>query len=264
MTVSSTSQTTTGSVSSEGSQAAQTTYDYPTSGSSLTDLPTYSTRTDEWAGRASGGSAPAYSFTTNQSTGVSTVTSPDGTIMESHAVVDPGVWDDGLISDSYIEYGSTPTILSHTHMDWEQDSNSQNARVYQISSTDVPAGLTKATVLSYTDYNNITTASERDFSTDGSVSSTELRKTVTTYMTSSSYLNRHLLHLPESVKVVPAGSTTPSARVDYAYDDYGSSHANLTSRSDIIMHDATFDPFGSSYVPNTDYRRQCDQCHNLC
>ncbi len=254
MTVSSTSQTTAGSVSREGSQAAQTTYDYPTTASALTDVPVYSNRTDEWAGRTTSGSAPSYGFTGNQSTGVSTVTAPDGTITESHAIVDSGVWDDGLISDVYVQYGSTPTVLSHTHMDWEQDSSSLNPRVYQIRTTDVPAGLTKATVLSYTSYNNVSVASERDFTTDGSVSSTELRRTETTYVTSSAYTGRYLLHLPEGVKVLPGGSTTPSARVDYSYDDYGSSHANLTGRSDIIMHDATFDPFGSSYVSTTDYR----------
>lgn len=254
MTVSSDSTTTAGSVSSEGSQAAQTTYDYPTSASALTDVPVYSHRTDEWAGRTTGGSAPSYEFSGNPSTGVSTVTAPDGTITESHAVVDSGVWDDGLISDIYIQYGSTPTVLTHSHMDWEQDSSSLNPRVYQIRTTDVPAGLTKATVLSYTTYNNVSVASERDFTTDGSVSSTELRRTETTYVNSSSYTGRYLLHLPETVKVLPAGSTTPSARVRYDYDDYGSSHANLTGRSDIIMHDPAFDPFGSSYLSSTDYR----------
>jgi YD repeat-containing protein len=34
----------------------------------------------------------------------------------------------------------------------------------------------------------------------------------------------------------------------------GSSHANLTGRSDITMHEPAFDPFGFSYVSATDYR----------
>jgi RHS repeat-associated protein len=242
MTVSTTSTSSAGTVSTEGSQAARSTYDYPASPTGLTDLPTYSTRTDEWAGRTTSGGAPYYTFSTNESTGVSTVTAPDGTVSESHAIVDVGQWDDGLVSDSYVKDGST--TLTHTQMDWQLDSGSANPRVYQVRSTDVAAGLTKGTVLSYTtSYNNVSSVSERDFTTDGSISSIELRHTDTTYINSSSYTNRHLLHLPSTVQVFPGGSSTPAARVDYGYDDYGGSHANLTARDDIIMHDPAFDPF---------------------
>jgi RHS repeat-associated protein len=241
MTVSSSSNTTAGSVTTEGSQAAVTSYDYPTTGSSLTDVPTYSHRTDDWAGRTTGGSAPSYTFSVNESTGVSTVTAPDGTVTETDTIVDAGQWDDGLLSDIYVKNGSTS--LSHTKMDWQQDSNSRNARIYQIRTTDDVAHLTKATVLTYTSYNNLSVVSERDFTSDGTVSSTELRRTETTYVTSSSYTGRYLLHLPSMIKVFPGGSSTLASRVDYAYDEYGTGHANLTSRDDIIMHDPAFDPF---------------------
>ena len=182
---------------------------------------------------------------------MSTVTAPDGTVTESDATVDAGQWDDGLISDTYVKIGST--VLSHTKLHWELDSNGKNPRVNQIRSTD-DGGNTRATVLTYTTYNNVSAVSERDFTTDGSISSTELRRTETGYVTSSSYTNRHLLHLPSGVQVFAGGSTTPSSQVDYAYDDYGTSHANLTARNDIIAHDAVFDPFGGSYDSTTDYR----------
>jgi RHS repeat-associated protein len=256
MTVSSTLTGTAGSVTSEGTAAAQTTYNYPLTVSSLTDVPTYTTRTDEWAGRTSGGSAPQYAFANSSDTGfkISTVTAPDGTVTETHAIDNPSVWDDGLVSDTYVQHGSTPTVLAHTHIDWEQDSSNLNQRVWKIRTTDVPAGLTKATVLSYTDYNNVSVVSERDFSTDGSVSNTEWRKTVTSYITDSNYINRHILHLPESVEIMQGGSATVLSRVDYAYDAYGSSHANMTHRDDIIMHEGAYDPFGGSYYSPTDYR----------
>ena len=50
MTVSTDSLTTAGTVT-EGTNtvAATTTYNYPTTGTNLTDVPTYTTRTDEWA-----------------------------------------------------------------------------------------------------------------------------------------------------------------------------------------------------------------------
>jgi hypothetical protein len=224
--------------------SAQTTYNYPTSGDGRTDVPTYSTRTDDWAGRTTSmsGGAPYYAFSVNDSTGVSTVTAPDGTLSETHTIADPGQWDDGLVSDTYLKDSST--TYTRTHLDWEQDSGSRNPRVYQVLSTDTPSSLTKATVLTYTTYNNVSVVSERDFgSNETTPSTTELRRTETTYVTSSSYTNRHLLHLPSMVKVFPGGSSTPASRVDYAYDDYGSAHTNMTGRDDIIMHDPSFDPF---------------------
>lgn len=246
MTVSSSSTSSAGSVSTEGSTAAQTTYNYPTSGDGRTDLPTYSTRTDDWAGRTTSisGNAPYYTYSTNESTGVSTVTAPDGTISETDTIVHSGYWDDGLVSDTYVKDSST--TYAQTHLNWEQDSNSQNPRVYQALTTDSVAGLTKAKVLTYTSYNNVASVSERDFTTNGTVSSTELRRTEMTYVTSG-YVGRHLLHLPATIKVFPGGSSTPTSRVDYAYDDYGSSHANMTSREYVLMHDPSYDPFAPYY-----------------
>jgi RHS repeat-associated protein len=256
MTVSTNSTASPGSVTYDGSMAGQTTYNYPTTNSSLTDVPTYTMRTDEWAGRTSGGSAPVYTFANSTGTGdkISTVTAPDGTITETHTIDHPEFFDDGLVSDTYVQYGSTPTVLAHTHLDWDHDSNNHNHRVSQIRTTDVQAGLTKATVLTYSEYNNVSVVSERDFTTDGTVSSTELRKTETDYVDSSNYLNRHLFHLPSQVRIVQGGSSFKAARVDYTYDNYGSSHGDMTGRSDIIRHDPAFDPFGSSYNSATDYR----------
>lgn len=251
MTVSSTSTSSAGSVSTEGSIAAQTTYGYPTSGSSLTDAPTYSTRTDDWAGRTTGGSAPQYSFSTNETTGVSTVTAPDGTINETHSIVNGGQWDDGYVSDTYVK--DSTTTYSRTHMKWERDSNNLNPRISEVLSTNSVAGITKAKVFSYTSYNNVSVESERDFSTSETVpSTTELRRTETTYVTSSNYTARRLLHLPSMVQVFPGGSSTPVSRVDYAYDNYGTSHASMTARDDIIMHYSTYDPFAPSYETQGD------------
>ncbi|HEX2272101.1 MAG TPA: hypothetical protein VHH35_21345, partial [Pyrinomonadaceae bacterium] len=243
MTVSSTSTSSAGSVTAEGTMAAQTTYSYPTTAQALTDVPTYATRTDDWAGRTlnMSGGAPYYTFTTNESTGVSTVLAPDHTITETHTIVNSGQWNDGLVSDIYVKSGLT--TYAQTHIDWQLDSNNKNPRPYQILTTDSPASLTKATVLSYTTYNNVSVVSERDFTTNGTVSSTELRRTETTYETHSTYIGRRLYHLPSSVKVFPGGSSTPVSRIDYDYDDYGSNNVNMTPRPNIIMHDPAYDPF---------------------
>jgi RHS repeat-associated protein len=251
MTVDSTSTTSQGSVLSDGTMAAQTTYSYPGSGQSLTDVPKFSTRADEWAGRTTGGSAPVYQFDNSTATGekISTITAPDGTVTEVHAIDDPQAWNNGLVKENIIKFGST--ILSTTVIDWEQTPNGGPPRVASVRATDNGSPrLTKSVVYGYTSHNNVSSVSERDFTTDGSISTIELRRTETGYVTSSNYINRHLLRLPSTVQIFPGSSTTPISRVDYAYDNYGPNHANLTPRDDIIMHDPAFDPFQPTVETN--------------
>ena len=238
------------SVEGDGTLAAITTYNYEGTPVGLSDVPSFTTRTDDWAGRTTSGNAPSYTFSNNETTGISTVTAPDGSVMESHAIVNPDVWDNGLIKHTYIDKNGS-SALSHTEIDWEQGPNGI-PRMSQMRVTN-DGGQTKATVFSYTTYNNIETVSERDFTLDGSVSATELRRTHTTYVTSTAYTSRYLVSLPETVKVFPQNSSTPSARVDYAYDNYGTNHANLTARNDIIMHDPAFDPFQQTQETNCDW-----------
>lgn len=245
MTASTTSTTSTGTVT-EGTNttAATTTYGYPTSANSLSDVPTFSTRTDEWAGRTSGGSAPQYTFAVNEQTSetISTVTAPDGTVMESRSIKNTGAWNDGLITETKVQYSST--VYRKTVITWEQNSTNNTPRVASVRTTN-EAGKTNASVFTYdssTPYNNTSVISERDFTTDGSISSTQLRKTEITYVTSSPYMARFLLRLPSMVKIFDGTSTTPASRVDYAYDAGGDGEA-LTARNNIIMHDLAFDPY---------------------
>ncbi len=139
-------------------------------------------------------------------------------------------------------------------LSWEQNPSNGTARIASVRLTN-ESGKTIANVFSYDDthtpYNNVSVVSERDFTTNGSVSTTELRRTETTYVTSSNYLNRRLLGLPSVVKVFPGGSSSPASRIDYAYDNYGSNHGNLTARDVITMHSEAFDPF-------QDYEEICD------
>jgi len=250
MTVSTTSTSSTGSVTSSettSNTAATTSYDYYTSANSLSDVPTFAHRTDEWAGRTGGGSAPQYDFAVSEGTSetTSTVTAPDDSVMVTTSIKNTGYWDDGLIKEIRVQnQDSTPLVFSKTQITWEQNSSNGTPRIANIKVTN-EANKTTAKVFTYdsnTPYNNLSVVSERDFTSDGSLGS-ELRRTETTYVTSSNYLNRRLLHLPSMVKVFPGGSSTAAARVVYGYDNYGISHADLTSRDDIIMHDATWDPF---------------------
>jgi len=247
MTASTTSTSSTGSVT-EGTNttAATTTYGYPTSAGALTNVPTFGYRDDDWAGRTSGGSAPRHTFSISEGSTetTSTATAPDNSVMVTVAIKNTNVWNDGLVKETRIQNTSS-VVFSKTEITWEQNSTNGTPRVASMKHTN-EAGKTKASVFTYdstTPYNNVFRVSERDFTSDGTISSTELRKTETTYVTSSNYLNRRLLNLPSIVKTFAGSSSTPVARIDYGYDDYGSGHENMTSRDDIIMHDDSFDPF---------------------
>lgn len=247
MTASTTSTNSTGTVT-EGSNttAATTTYGYPTSAGSLSDVPTFSHRTDEWAGRTGGGSAPQYMFSVSEGSTetTSTVIAPDNTVSVSYSIKNAGAWNDGMVTETRMQ-NSSSVVFSKTILSWEQNPSNGTPRLASVKMTN-EAGKTRATVFTYdssTPYNNVSVVSERDFTSDGTVSNTELRRTETTYVTSASYLNRRLLRLPSMVKVFPGSSSTPVSRTDFAYDNYGTSHANLTARNDIIMHDVAFDPF---------------------
>ncbi len=231
--------------------AATTSYNYegtplrtiPAGG--LSDAPDYTERTDNWAGRIS--DQPVYHFAIDKAAGLSTVSAPDGTVTETHTIVNPGQWDDGLLSDVYIDKQGA-SFLSRTKVDWEQ-SPAGEPRIRQSRITD-DTGQTKATVFTYGPYNNIAIVSERDFTSDPNAIGSELRRTETTYQTSQPYVARHILHLPLSVKVFSGQSATPAAWIDYAYDNYGSAHASLTRRDDIEMHDPAFDPFQQTFETN--------------
>jgi len=249
----------TGSNPTGGTLAAQTTYNYPDHLSNLSDLPTYGTRTDDWAGRTVGmdgtfSTLPTYTFTVNESSGISTVEAPDHTVTKTTTITTAG-WNHGLIDTIEVQYGTGPTVLTRADFDWDPGVTGGSFRVSQLTITDVPAGLTKATVYTYDDfnnpYNNVTVVSERDFTTNGSG---ELRKTETTYLTSPSYINRHLYHLPATVKVVPGGSSSAAARIDYTYDNYGTNYVNMTNRSNIINYDSTFNPYSGNYNYANEYR----------
>ena len=207
-----------GSIASNGALASTTTYNYqgtpvnPTPAGGLSDAPTYTTRTDDWAGRTS--SQLVWYFSVNQTSGISTVTAPDGTVSETHAIVHQGYPDDGLITDTIIKVGASE--LSHTVLQWDPNG------VSRLSSTrnTNESGQTKAVVYDqYDDYNNVGRVSEHDFTSDGSVSPTELRRTETSYFTPSAYTSRGLIHLPLTVKVFTGGSTQPSGQTDYGYDE---------------------------------------------
>lgn len=275
MTASTTSLTETGMVTSEGQGAATTTYNYPEGRVFLMDAPTYTRRTDDWAGRTAGMNGttepPYFTFSNNFNEGVltSTITAPDGTVTETTGA--------GLVDVTEIKkplLGSTFQTYAKTRIQWETVGfGNTNRRLKQVQQTN-EAGQTKTTDYAYTTYNNISQITERDFNIDAATLGLPLRRTKMRYTSDASspnsqeYINRWLLRLKTQVEVfsvAPNGSESKMSRVDYSYDE-----TPLVSRPNgendpnrIMMHDPRYDPY-APLVEECEVPELCPHCEPIC
>jgi RHS repeat-associated protein len=261
-----------GTVTSEGQTAAVTTYNYPTGPSSLSAAPTYTRRTDDWAGRTAGMNgtmeAPYYTFSkdvTEENT-VTIITAPDRT---ERVTTSEGMADTVEIKR---QQGNRYTTYAKTRIEW-QSMGGTNRRPRRILDTN-QAGQTKIIEYLYSTYNNLSQTIERDFNIDAETPGRILRRTKTLYATDTSspnyqkYIDRRLLHLETRVEVFsvePNGSEVKMSRVDYGYDE-----APLVGRPNtendpnrIMMHDPRYDP----YAPLVQYCEPppcCPECDPIC
>ena len=213
MTVSTSSTSQIGQVNTDGQVAATTVYDYPdtTPLAGLTAAPTYSHRTDDWAGRTS--IVPVTTFVVEETT---KIIAPDGTISEMTS----NETSDTTEIKQTTQSGTK--VYARTKLEWETDVIGYNRRIKRVQST-TDAYLTKAKTKSvgytYTDFNNVDEVIEYDFNTAPDTPGPILRRTKTTYVTDVSfaerqtYINRGLVHLSTSVKVFAGTSSTPVSRV---------------------------------------------------
>ena len=248
----------------EGSylESASTRYNYPGTdieppAPTLTDVPKYDKRTDDWQGRT--GTAPQTIFTAPvenlDANGIGTRTtqvgSPDGTTSISVAKVKPGQWDDGLTTESSLTAAGRTLPWTKTILTWEPGTGTvgrRNPRIHKIETAN-EVGQTKATIFGYDYYNNQNLIKQLDFAPAGQEGA-ELNKTEITYLTDPyyTYYNR-LVRLPVSVKKTVG--TTVVSRTDYDYDQYP-----LTNRTDVAQYNPAFNP----YINQT---TQCN-CHWVC
>lgn len=244
-----------GQVTAEGQTAAWTHYNYPLewSDNSLS-APKYTRRTDDWVGRTAGvgesAEAPYYTFDVDTANGISKITAPNGIVTESQS--DP---TSGLVF--YTKATKDGAQLGRVDTEWAGLSGPRcpNCIIQtelmrrEVKVTD-STGKTRSTYFDYErhtipyqtysmlsgqpvfsyeeEYYCPTTAIERGY--DGE----ELSRRETTYETGFEYTKgRRMLYLPTSVKLFAPGATSPSSRVDYAYDQ-----SPPTPRAGIIMNDA--------------------------
>lgn len=226
-----------------GQQASSTLYNYPPAASGLTDVPIFTTRTDDWAGRTS--AQPVYAFSKNEIEGTTTTTAPDTTVTETKTYINSAAWKNGLLKEITVKKPDG-SILARTFMDWDHDGTLRNPRLTIVDVTS-EAEETRRTTYGYTSYNNVSVVSERDFAPAGT-SGPELRRTETTYEEGANWTNRRLVHLPKIVRVYD-GSTVVS-RTDFNYD--GDTLTNLLTLAE--MHDQTYNSYSASYDSATGYR----------
>jgi RHS repeat-associated protein len=266
------SSTEMGTITSEGQTAAVTTYNYPAGPANLSAAPTYTRRTDDWAGRTAGMNgtmeAPYFTFANDRTEEnvVTTITAPDGTETVSTS---EGMEDTVVIRKPqnyrYITY-------SKSRVEW-QSMGIGNRRPKLVQTTN-EAGQTKTVEYAYSGYANVSQVTERDFNVDATTLGRPLRRTKTQYATDVSfpnyqkYTDRRLLRLPTRVEVFsvqPNGSEVKMSRVDYGYDE-----TELEGRPNaandplrIGMHDPRYDPY-APFIEQCETPPCCPDCEPVC
>jgi RHS repeat-associated protein len=245
MSLTASSLTEQGTISSIGSETQQTLYNY-TAGpdSTLADAPTYTSETETWAGMTTGAAVTTYAVQQDATPRSVTITLPDGTQSVQLSYNHAGQYDDGLVfQDQTKDSNGNPLQTSATQ--WEQgDYNAPRPK--NISVTD-ELNQTTGTEFSYgTHYNQVIEARKYDYGyTPSGGSNTLLNKTVTAYENGSNYLNRHIFNLVTFVEVYEIKNTTTTrvSRTDYQYDDNGNdSYLVRRGATPIKHHNQAFNP----------------------
>jgi RHS repeat-associated protein len=263
-----------GAVTSEGTWAATTEYNYPNGSDPLPDVPKYTERTDDWRGRTSAAAVTLYDVTPTPTPGqdtYSTITVKDTDFDIEYRTVSHNTtdWQAGLVKETTIKklYGPTrqlSALMSKTVTEWEQEPGQfgarKNPRIKKVEVTN-EAGQTRATTYEYGAYNNPRFVREYDFATPG-VTPTELRHTETAYQNNSGWINNNLLHLPVFVKTVVNGTAVSLTEYEYDYGGgEGQAELNMTPRSDIQQFEPRYNVFDP--VIETDCQYVCPQgCEN--
>lgn len=202
-------------------EAAWTRYNYPGTdieppATTLSDVPKYNKRIDDWIGRTPVGSAAPeviYNVTEDSTTRTTYTTTPDNTTSVSVSHKKPGLWDDGLLKETYVTSPARPEPWAKSIYTWQYGQTTlgrRNPRIEKIEATN-DAGLAKATTYGYDVYNNQTLMKEHDYAATGQIG-TELRRTETSYARGVNNM------YPGSVKTIV--NNVIVSRTDFEYDGF--------------------------------------------
>lgn len=180
--------------STDGTEAAWSDYNYPSSGP-LSDVPRFTQRQEWWSGADV--TVPVtytYANTTEGSYNVYSVTDPLGRVSVQKSGTSGA--SNGLLTISELQYPAG-TALSRVTSTWVADAGGGGPQLTRTDFTDVPANLTWHQEFSYpggTSYNNPSEQREYGFNNE------LLRRSAFTYITNTNYTNPavgkpRLLHL---------------------------------------------------------------------
>ncbi|MBK7510702.1 MAG: hypothetical protein IPI76_00300 [Chloracidobacterium sp.] len=239
----STGLTATGSITSDGLWATSTEYNYPDGSTALTDVPKYTTRTDNWQ---NSGGAQVTDYGSEVPSGnngnqyISTVTTHDNGFNVVNKTISGS---DGMIKETSTSQTSTggqlQQLMSKTAYTWSSDGK-RNLTNIEVTND---AGLTKVTVFGYDRYNNQTAMRECDYGVTvaNCTETNALRRTVTSYETNSGWIDRNLVGLPTSSTTIVGGVNVSKTLIEY---DHSGSDTTITKRTDIDIntHDTFYNP----------------------
>jgi RHS repeat-associated protein len=229
-------------------EAASTRYNYagtditPPS-PTLTDVPKYNARTDDWIGRTGSVPVTTYGLSEDASTKTTQTTAPDNTATVTVSIKNPGQWNDGLVKETYVTSPGRATPWMRAIYKWQEGDitrGRKNPRIEKIETIN-EAGQSKATTFVYDLYNNPISIKEHDFASTEQLG-TELRRTETTYQTSGTnnpWIARNLVNLPVSVKIIV--NNTVVSRTDFEYDNYQNNA--LAETPGVAQHDKAYNPY---------------------
>lgn len=248
VTASGTSTTATGSISSEGTWAATTEYDFPDGSAALTDVPKYSKRSDDWFGRT--GAVQETLYDIPEPSGDETVSK----ITVKNAAFEPGTNGtvyadvvtenvsraDGMLKETltkkvYGPDGQYNYLMSKVKYFWND-----NRLLTKIEVTN-DSGLTKATEFDYDGFFNQTDIREYGYAVPGSVG-TLLRTTEIDYQTGTGWINANLLGLPTLVKTTVGGTVVSKALMEYDHNGNDTTLGELDGIDETGTHSTYYNP----------------------
>lgn len=250
MTLTASSLTVQGTVT-KGTESRESAYSYDmTPDYTLTDAPSYTSKTETWDGMDTTAAVTNYLVQQNASPRKVTITLPNGTKSIQYSYNAPGQFNDGLVYQDEIYGPGNSLWAQQSTVTWEQGAY-DTVRPARTELTDrVEQTTTLQTTAAEFDYglvyNQVTEVRNYDY---GGVA--KLRVTRTQYENSSSYTNRHIFNLVKQVEIFAANGTTRESRTEYAYDG-----ATLKDTPNVVQHEESSNP----YAPQYWVEEECEPC----
>jgi RHS repeat-associated protein len=240
MTLTAASLTEQGTVT-KGTETSESAYNYPmTANSTLTDAPSYTTRTDTWDGMDTTAAVTSYLVQQNTNPRKITITLPNGTKSIQYSYNAPGQFNDGLLYQDET-YGPGDTVPQQkSTVAWEAGAY-DSARPSRTETTDELDQKTAAEFDYGAMYNQVTEVRDYDF---GGLNLLRVRRTQ--YENSTAYTNRHIFNLVQQTEIFAGNGTTRESRTEYVYDG-----ATMEDTPNVVQHLDSYNP----YAPTEEF---CD------